>query len=183
MRKASRRRIRVHHGVTAHPPQKKHKQSFRGVDNSRDIDVILNNNKLVQDLLGVSRENLSALYEQASIFLQQNRMEEAIAAFSLLTRFNPFAADFWIGLGVAYLIQEDLKPAFDAFIVALTMDHTRYDTYAYLIECCLQMHNANQAEAILKQAVRYAKRHPTTEESIKILEEAPRLAKEINDLK
>jgi hypothetical protein len=45
------------------------------------------------------------------------------------------------------------------------------------------MKNIAQAEAILKQAITFAKRHPTYEESLIILEEAPRLAKQIADEK
>lgn len=183
MRKTTRRKVRHHHAVKRRRKPHKKQHFFRGVDNSRDIDVILSRTKLVQDLLGVSKENLSALYEQATGFLQQNRIEEAIMAFSLLTKFNPYAADFWIGLGVAYLLHDDLKLAFDAFIMALTMDHARYDCYAYCIECCLQRKDFNQAEAILKQAINFAKRHPNLEESAIILEEAPRIAQEIDEQK
>ena len=45
------------------------------------------------------------------------------------------------------------------------------------------MKNPVQAEALLKQAVSYAKRHPAQEESRKILEEAIRIAKEISSSK
>ncbi|MCE5294226.1 MAG: tetratricopeptide repeat protein, partial [Chlamydiales bacterium] len=112
-------------------------------------------------------------------FLHENRLDEAKASFSFLTKINPFASDFWIGLGVAHLLNEDYTPAFDAFIMALTMEPDRYECYAYAIECCTQMKNYSQAEALLRQAVAYAKRHPSHEQSYIILEEAPRIDREI----
>ncbi len=164
-------------------PQKHHKNSFKGLDNTRDLDAILGRTKIYQDVLGITSEELSTLYEQASEFLRSNRVEEAKSAFLFLTKINPFAADFWIGLGVCHLQNEEFNDAFNAFIMALTMEPGRYECFAYAIECCMQMKNPVQAEALLKQAVSYAKRHPAQEESRKILEEAIRIAKEISSSK
>lgn len=166
-----------HSANPKHPPAKK--RPFKGLDNTRDLDAILRRTKIFQDVLGISREGLSRLYEEALGFLESNRVEEAQASFLLLTKINPFASDFWIGLGVCYLQQEEYTQAFNAFIMALTMEPDRYECYAYAIECCVQMKNYAQAEALLKQAVTYAKRHPSHQESSIILEEAPRILKEI----
>ena len=153
---------------------------FRGMDNTRDLDAILGRTKIYQDVLGITREELSSLYEEAHGYLEANRIEEAQKAFGFLTKINPFACDFWLGLGACYLLQEEYPQAFDAFIMALTMEPGRYDCYAYAIECCMQMKNYVQAEALLKQAVVYAKRHPAQEESAVILEEAARISAEIS---
>lgn len=160
-----------------HPHRKK--RPFTGLDNTRDLDAILRKTKIYQDVLGISREGLSSLYENAFSFLESNRLEEAQASFLLLTKINPFASDFWIGLGVCYLQQEEYTQAFNAFIMALTMEPDRYDCYAYAIECCMQMKNYAQARALLRQAVTYAKRHPSHQESSIILDEAPRILSEI----
>lgn len=154
-------------------------QGFRGIDNTRELDAILRRTKIFQDVLGISREGLSNLYEEALGFLDSGRLEEAQASFLFLTKINPFASDFWIGLGICHLHQEEFTPAFNAFIMALTMEPDRYECYAYAIDCCVQMKNYLQAEALLKQAVTYAKRHPSHEESSIILEEAPRILKQI----
>lgn len=166
-----------HSSHNKHPQAKQ--RPFKGLDNTRDLDAILRRTKIFQDVLGISREGLSSLYEDALSFLDANRIEEAQASFSLLTKINPFASDFWIGLGICHLQQEEYTQAFNAFTMALTMEPDRYDCYAYAIECCVQMKNYAQAEALLRQAVTYAKRHPSHEESSIILEEAPRILKEI----
>lgn len=180
MRKSDRRK-RHRAKQTIHeqksPP---HPKPFRGVDNTRDLDLILGRTKLFQDVLGVSQEELSQLYEQAMGFLQTNRIDEAVLAFSFLTKMNSYAADFWIGLGVAQLINQEYQKAFEAFLMAITMDPSRYDCYAYAIECCNEMKNYAQAEAILREAVSYAKRHHSRAESALILEESSRLQSEID---
>lgn len=166
-----------------HPPVHKRvhpkKRPFVGLDNTRDLDTILSKTKIYQDVLGISREELSGLYEHALEYLQTSRLEEAQASFAFLTKINPFASDFWIGLGTCHLFHEEYTQAFDAFIMAVTMEPSRYECYAYAIECCVAMKNYSQAEALLKQAVTYAKRHPSYDESAIILEEAPRILKEI----
>jgi len=178
MRKSGRRK--THHAKEAIERSKK---PFRGLDNTRDLDLILGRTKLFQDVLGVSPEELSHLFEQAMGFLQTNRIEEAILAFSFLTKMNSYATDFWIGLGAAQLINQEYAKAFDAFLMAITMDPSRYDCYAYAIECCIEMNNFAQAEALLKQAVTYAKRHHSRPDSALILEESSRLQDEINTKK
>lgn len=160
-----------------------HTATYRGMDNTRILDSLLKRTKIFQDVLGITSEELSTLYEKAHAFLELNRFEEAQSSFAFLTKLNPFASDFWIGLGVSYLMQEQFMQAFDAFIMALTMEPDRYECYAYAIECCTQMRNFTQAEALVKQAVTYAKRHPRHEQSLIILEEAPRLLSQIEQAK
>ena len=175
MRKTRRRKVHAKHAPRRRPMHAR-KQQFKGLDNTRDLDFILGNEKLASTLMGFSQENTSMLYEQAMGYLQANRIEEEISAFLLLTKFNPYLADFWNGLGVAYHLHEEFPDAFNAFLMALTMDPSRYETYAYSIECCLEMKNFTQAEALLKQAISFARRHPRYEESAIILAEAPRMA-------
>lgn len=172
MRKSKRRKVK--HALSTKPMPAR-KRAFHGLDNTKDLDVILGRTKLFQDVLGLTRENVSSLYEQAMELLQLNRIDDASRAFSLLTKMNPYIADFWNGLGVSHLLHEEHKEAFDAFLMALTMDPSLYETYAYAIECCVQMKNFSQAEALLQQAISYAKRHPAHEESAIILEEASHL--------
>ncbi len=161
-----------HKTATIHPS--KH-QSFKGIDNTRELDAFLGRTKIFQDVLGITSEELTSLYEAAQAFLQANRFEEAKASFLFLTKINPFASDFWVGLGISHLTLDELPQAFDAFIMALTMEPSRYESYALAIETCIQMKNFQQAEALLKQAITYAKRHPANDQSSIILQEAPRI--------
>lgn len=139
-------------------------KTWRGFDNTRDIDLILAKRKLFQDVLGMSGERLGRLFETSVELLHQHRYDEAVKAFELLTQINPFVADFWIGLGVAHQAHETLKPALSCFLMAQTMDPARADPYHYAVECCLEMKNLPQAEAVLHQAITYVKKHSRKEE-------------------
>ncbi len=141
------------------------------VDNTKDIDLILAKGKLVQDLLGFSNEHLGRLFENAINLLAQHRFDEAILAFDLLTQFNPYISDFWVGFGLAHQANQNFLQALSAYLVAQTMDPSRLDAYSYAIECCFEMKNFDQAEAIIQEAFAYAKKHPRDDDSTKILKE------------
>lgn len=177
------RRSKSHKVRHKHPHAHKHvsakNSSFRGLDNTRDIDEILGKTKIFQDVLGISREELTTLYEHALDYMYAARFDEAQAAFLFLTKINPYAADFWVGLGACHLQHEEYKQAFDAFIMALTMEPSSFECYSYAIEACIALKNYDQAESLLKQAVAYARRHPSNPQSPIILQHAPRIFEEI----
>jgi len=163
--------------------RKKRKTDFAKIDNTKDIDLILEKNKIVQDLLGISRQKIAALFGQAVALMDDARFDEAISAFSLLTRINPYVADFWLGLGIAHFNSEDYERALEAMNMAQALDPHRVDIYVYAIDSCLQMHKTKQAEAILRQAVRYAKKQPHDDDAKLILEEADSIWEKIQDAK
>lgn len=172
MRRPHRGKGHGHHKTHhRHVPVKKRQKHFKGVDNTKDIDLILSKGKLFQDLLGFSGEHLGRLFENAIEMLRQHRFDEAVLAFDLLTQLNPYISDFWLGLGLAHQAHEDYLHALSAFLVAQTMDPSRVDSYTYAITCCLEMKNYPQAEAIIQEAFTYAKKHPRNENSASMLKE------------
>lgn len=176
MRKTSRHRSesqKIHH----------RRKDIKKVDNTKDIDDILAKGKIVQDLLGFSREKITHLFERAIVYLQVGHFDEAVSSFSLLTRLNPYIADFWLGLAIAQMRQGEHTRAFEAFGMAIAMDPSRFDIYSYAIECCLEMQNPNQADALLNDAVTYAKRHKSSEDADIILRSANALREKIASYK
>jgi len=155
------------------------RRAYAGFDNTKDIDLILSKGKLPQDLLGFSAERLGTLFETAVGLLQQHRYDEAVQGFDFLTRVNPYVADFWIGLGLAHLAREAYKPALGSFMAAQTMDPSREEPYTYAVDCCLEMKDFDQAQAILNQGLRYAKRHPLSDDSKSLLRELKTRQEEI----
>ena len=149
------------------------------VDNTKDIHLILSKNKVVQDLLGFSNENITRMFEQAVGYLQMGHFDEAILSFSLLTRLNPYIGDFWLGLGIAQLRSGELQRSFDALSMALAMDPLRAEVYTSLIECCLEMKKYALAQLLLDDAVSFAKRHKKSGDALQILEEAKALQEQI----
>src|SRR5207249_2240917 len=102
IKKTEVKKAKIKHGKIKHALVAIHKRPWHGFDNTRDIDYILATTKLSQDVLGISGDRLSKLFQSAISLLHEHRYDEAIKAFELLSRLNPFVADFWIGLGVAH---------------------------------------------------------------------------------
>lgn len=152
-------------------------------DNTRDLDLILEKDKPIQDLLGFSRDSITMLFEHAVGFLQMNRPDDAVLGFTLLTKLNPYIADFWLGLGIAYLNSEEYSKAQEALMMALALDPSRFEIYSYAIDCCIEMKSFRQAEALLEEAVLYAKKHRRAEESSFILHESAKLKEKIESYK
>ncbi len=155
-----KRRARRSH-LTISRKKKKARQGdlFSKIDNSGDIDTVLAKQKVFQDVLGFSADDVSKLFQQAIAFLHQHRFDEAIIAFRFLIRINPYICDFWIGLGAALQSQGAYAEALANYLVAETMDPVRIDTYGYAVDVCLEMHDITQAKTVLKSGYTYIKNH------------------------
>lgn len=146
-------------------------RTFLGVDNTADIDVILEQGKLFQDVIGFSNERVGALFANAVSLLQQHRYDEAIKAAEFLTQLNPFVADFWICLGFGEQANGAYKRAREAFLMAQALDPSRSEPYAMAIDCSLDIQDPRQAETIYNLGMLYAKKHPRHPESKLIVHE------------
>jgi tetratricopeptide (TPR) repeat protein len=153
------------------------------LDNTSDLDLILEKDRPIQDILGFSRDSVAMLFEHAIGFLQMNRPDEAVLSFQLLTKLNPYIADFWLGLGIAYFNSEEYPKAQEALMMALALDPSRFEVYSYAIDCCIEMKNFQQAEALLEEAISYAKKHRRDEECLFILHESSKLKEKIESYK
>lgn len=181
MRKHQRTKTQKVHKKKVPTKKAKNKTAFLSrVDNSKDIDTILSKNKIVQDLLGFSGDSLGKLFETAIAFLRQHRFDEAVQGFQLLSRVNPFVSDFWLGLGLAHQGQGSFEQALSAYLVAETMDPMRPDLYAYAIDCCLEMRNIPQAQAIVNLGTFYANKQKRNEEGKILLTTIKELQARIN---
>ncbi len=61
----------------------KRKNSIK-IDNTGDIDLIVEKNKSIQDILGFSKEKITDLFTQGIDLLHQGRYDEAAKAFSMM---------------------------------------------------------------------------------------------------
>jgi|GEM_PF-6089553 len=152
MRKSHRKKVakKSHHKLKLPV----HLLHFRGYDNTKDIDKILSEKKLVQDVLGLSNDLLGKLFSQAVELLTHHQYTEALAAFKLLIQINPFVSDFWIGQALAKKADEKYSEAIKDFLVAQTLDPTRPEYYPAAIDCCLEIGQVKQARKFLKRFIR-----------------------------
>lgn len=134
----------------------------------------------MQDVFGLTTEDISKMFDIAISFMHQHRFDEAIQAFTFLTKVNPYISDFWMGLGAAHQSQGSFKEALSAFLAAQTMDPIRIDPYAFAIEVCLEMGDLAQAYSLLEQGRMYVKKHSREAEAKHLLEALRSLRDRIN---
>ena len=146
----------------------------------RDI-AFLQRSRVLQDILGFSSDNMTDMFQDGLQFLQFHNYNEALKVFSLLIRVNPYIADFWVAQGIVYQGKEDPKSALSSFLMAQTLNPAQFDGYLNAIECCLELKDYAQAQAIIKQGLRFAKGHPKTEGLIPFLEEMQGMQQRILD--
>ena len=118
-----------------------------------------------QDILGISDDQLSGMYQVAWAFLENEQNPDAVRAFTFLCNVHPYVPDFWYGLGKALRGCEQPEDALSMLLVAETMDPTRIEFYQEEIECCLQMGDTKEASHIMHRL--YAHRRSIEEFSKK----------------
>ena len=107
--------------------------------------------ELPQDLLGISDDQLSGMYQIAWSFLEMQQTADAVRSFTLLCHLHPYVPDFWYGLGKALRECGEPEDALSMVLVAETMDPTRFEFYEEEIECCLQMGRQKEAAHIMRR--------------------------------
>lgn len=104
-----------------------------------------------QDLLGISNEQLSEMYQMAHEFLAQEANVDAVRAFTTLCHIHPYVPEFWCGLGKALCACGQYDDALSMLLTAETMDPSRFEFYREAIDCCLQMGKKNEAAHIFRR--------------------------------
>jgi tetratricopeptide (TPR) repeat protein len=122
--------------------------------------------QLPQDLLGISDDQLTGMYQIAWALLEAQQTADAVRAFTLLCHLHPYVPDFWYGLGKALRECGEPEDALSMILVAETIDPMRFEFYEEEIECCLQMGRHKEAAHILNRL--YA--HRRSIESFKEIE-------------
>lgn len=127
-----------------------------------------------QDLLGISDDQLSSMYQIAWNFLEEGELADAVRSFTFLCHLHPYVPDFWFGLGKALREYGEPEDALSMLFVAETMDPSRFEFYQEAIECCLQMALPKEAMHILHRLLahrRTVESFPERKKEIRQLEE------------
>jgi tetratricopeptide (TPR) repeat protein len=91
------------------------------------------------------------LGDLANLYLRSGRMSEAKRGFQEAIAGNPSRADFWCGLGVCLLREEDKQGAHDCFVRSLELDLTDATAVYYLIKCAYELKLYARAEELLSR--------------------------------
>lgn len=86
------------------------------------LKKLLQENKTLQEVCGVSDQTLEMFYKAAKHLHEQHNFEQAADAFGLLTILNGRKAQFWLGLGNAEYLCSRFEPALLALTFAIALE-------------------------------------------------------------
>ena len=107
--------------------------------------------------LGITNQELLSLFERAWIMLKSEEVVDALRSFTFLCHLEPHLPEAWYGLGLSLEGNGLFEEAVSAFLVAETLDPTRFEFYEHSIECCLELYNTHEARHILNRLLRHKK--------------------------
>jgi tetratricopeptide (TPR) repeat protein len=131
--------------------------------------------KVPQRFLGISDQQLGRLFENAWSLIEIHEGSEATRGFRLLCRLHPYVSDFWYGLGHALKESGEYEEALDAFIMAETMEPTRFEYYQEAIICALELGKKSQARRIFNRLLAHRRsigNFKAYKTEVKLLDEA-----------
>ncbi len=146
---------------------------------SQDIAKLVVEGKTFQEIVGFSDETMEKFYETARQLYFEQRFEEAKTAFQFLTTINPYVSEFWLGLAETQQANQEYQVAISAYTMAIAMDPESIPAYLMAIECCLETQGFSQAYSFVKQALNYARSHPSSVVSHELRMEALKAQKNI----
>lgn len=99
--------------------------------------------------LGLSDKAIITMYEASFYLLNENRDEDARAAFRLLIVLAPHMADFWCGYGVALIRLRQFPEAIDSLERAVSLDPQSVQPFLLLCRALAEANRKAEAEARL----------------------------------
>ena len=93
-------------------------------EHAEEFDMAMEEDKTIQELVGIRPATLKLLYEAAALLYEEARFSDAASCFAILTFLNPHEPLFWLGLGNAeYYCQHYEKALMTyAFVVQVNPD-------------------------------------------------------------
>jgi tetratricopeptide (TPR) repeat protein len=131
--------------------------------------------KVPQHFLGISDQQLGRLFENAWALIEIHEGAEAVRGFRLLCHLHPYVSDFWYGLAHALKESGNYEEALDAFIMAETMEPTRFEYYQEAIGSALEAGQKTIARRIFQRLLAHKRSIDNIDEykaEIKHLDEA-----------
>lgn len=99
----------------------------------------------IQDLYGISDQDMEVMFFAASRFLQRQSYKEASDSFLFLTFLNPYISKYWMGLGEGLRLFRDYEKAIEAYLLASIMDYEDPRPYFQSGSCFLALSNPQAA--------------------------------------
>lgn len=137
--------------------------------------------KNCQEILGISDATIEVFYQAAKYLYEQQRYQDAAAAFQILTLINDKKPLFWLAYGNSEYFCHAYKQALIAYAIAAYIDPFDPTFHLYSCKCYEELQEIDNAINALDLALIAIGSDTTQKELIqKIHEEKKRLSQKIN---
>jgi type III secretion system low calcium response chaperone LcrH/SycD len=99
----------------------------------------------LQKMYQMTDSDIEMMFVAASRYMGRQEYEDAADAYLFLTFLNPYRTDFWIGLGEASRLSEQLDRAIDAYQMASHYDAEDPRPYFHAGSCMIRKESYGEA--------------------------------------
>lgn len=132
------------------------------------MEGVVANGLKPKDFLGLTDENMEAIYGVAYNFYQGGKYEEAHRFFQLLCTCDLSQTKYWMGLGACRQMMKEYEPAILAYAFASVVEDDINPTALYSAgECFLALDIIDRAEAAMDAVVSVAEDKKQYEDLVK----------------
>lgn len=112
------------------------------------------------DVVGLSDNELEALYGVGYHLFNWGRYQPALDVFSVLTLYSPFRGHYWRAAGAVNQAMKRFKEAILAYDMAITNNNQDAVSYTYRGESLIAVGNVSGGVADLKRAIEAGQNFP-----------------------
>lgn len=115
---------------------------------------------LVKEELGITDEEMEAMYSVAYNLFQNKKYEDAARCFSLLSMFNPLEYKYLFGTASCFHMNQDYEVATMYYVMSSALDETQPAPFLHTAECMLAAKDEEAARDSLEIALIRAGEEP-----------------------
>ncbi len=132
-------------------------------DHPQEYCYILENNKTLQGIFGLTDETLQNLYKAAKYIYEHQHYLEAASSFAVLTLVNPNHHDFWEGLGNSEYFCNNYEAALMSYAMAIQVNPENPMYHMYSARCYEKISDFSNAINALDLCLMVIKQKPEFE--------------------
>lgn len=103
----------------------------------------------LKDAMKIPQEKLDIMYALAHEAYTEDKYENALKFFSVLTLYSPLDLDYWLGYSATCKMLQKHDYALLGYATALQLDLKRAETYYRVVECLVKLDKKEEAHKVL----------------------------------
>lgn len=135
--------------------QEKHEVKLESGD--KITKAVSNKPEGIKDMLGISKDQMDKMYQQAYLLYNTGRYNDAAQIFRILLSLNTGDAKYTLGLAACYHMMKDYNQAAGTYLVVSTLDPHNPIPFFHASDCYIQMGDKVSAMLMLEMALKKAK--------------------------